>query len=151
MSHSFTVRTKQDINLTLKAFIDRLQSLDFFDLAELKIWYEGNSVNSASMGDLSLSIDGRHICFEIDDRYIHVTYHILHYDDKLRKWWSIESRALEGIGRSFYVAAASIIADLTDGLVHSGDGAWHDPDTHRGTELWQEYLKTELDHWDRWF
>ena len=123
MSRSFTVRTKQDINLTLKAFIDRLQSLDFFDLTELKIWNEGNSVNSDSMGDLSLSIDGRDICFEIDDTYIHVTYYITHYDDKLRKWWSIESRALEGIGRSFYVAAASIIADLTDGLVHSGDGA----------------------------
>ena len=141
MSRSFIVKTKQDVNLTLTAFMERLQNLGLFDITELKIGYDGNAVDLESIDNLSLSIDKIHTCFMIDDSYIHITYH----DDSSEKWWYIESRALDGIGRSLFVATASIIADLSNGLANSADGAWHNPDKkYHGTELWKEYLNIEL-------
>ncbi|MCR5143666.1 MAG: hypothetical protein K6C68_14310 [Ruminococcus sp.] len=141
MSRSFIVNTKQDVNLTLTSFMGCLQNLSLFDITKLKIWYDGDAIDLDSIEKLSLSIDKVHICFMIEDSYIHITYH----DDSSEKWWCIESRALDGIGRSLFVAAASIIADLSSGLADSADGAWHNPDKkYHGIELWKEYLNIEL-------
>lgn len=141
MSRSFIVKTNKDIKISLIVFMERLKNLDLFDVTELKIWYEGNDTDLDSIYKQSLTLNTHHTCFAIDDSLIHISYH----DDSPRKWWYIESRALDGIGRSLFVATASIIADLSDGLANSADGAWHDPDKmYHGIELWEEYLNMEL-------
>ena len=141
MSRSFRVKTKQNVDLPLTAFMDCLQNLSLFDIAKLKMWYDGNAIELDSVEKLSLSIDKVHICFMIEDSYTHITYH----DDSPEKWWDIESRALKGIGRSLFVATVSIIANLSNGLADSADGAWHNPDKkYHGMELWKEYLNIEL-------
>ncbi len=143
MSRSFIIETNQDIKISLIVFMEQLKNLDLFDVTELKISYEGNAIDLDSIDKQSLTLNNRHTCFAIDDSYIHISYH----DDSPRKWWYIESRVLDGIGRSLFVATASIIADLSDGLVDSADGAWHDPDKrYHGIELWEEYLNIELNH-----
>ena len=55
----------------------------------------------------------------------------------------IESRHLVGIGRDLWVAAASALASITNGIVSSADGAWDGYCEYSGDELWSEYLNCQ--------
>ncbi len=140
MSRTFHVDTEKDKELTLKSFMDELHRLQFFDTTDWKISHDGHAVDPDSIG--TVFINKGLTCFAIHGDYTDCIF-ISRHHSKEGIWWCIESRALEGIGRSFFVAAACVIANLTDGLANSCDGAWHNDHQYRGSELWNEYLNTE--------
>ena len=144
MSRSFIVRTNQDKNLNLKDFMDNLQNLITFNTTDLKIAHNRKEIYPNSFDKVSLNTE--FTVLAIDDAYIYITYHGKSITEDNKFWWYIESRALEGRGRSLFVASACVIANLTDGLVDSADGAWHNPDIYHGSELWNEYLNIELNY-----
>ena len=138
MSRTFQVRTTQDRNLIISDFMDNVKNFIPLNKVTIKVFHDGKLVNTDEFDKVSLN-QGL-TCFKIDDDYIFVNFKYLNGN----LWW-IESRALCGIGRSFFVGATSAIANLTDGLASSGDGAWHNCEQYHGSELWSEYLSTELD------
>ncbi len=143
MSRSFFVETKQDKNLTIKDLIDNLKKFNLFNIADLKIVNNGNNISPDSFDNDKMFLNTGHTALMIDDTSVHITYH----GSSMEKdcfWWYIESRALHGIDRSFFIATVCVIANLTDGLADSGDGAWHNTYQYHGSELWNEYLNIEL-------
>ena len=143
MSRSFIVNTEHNPHLTLKDFMNSLKNLTPFDMDSLKIFHNRQEIHSDCFDKISLNT-GLTVLMIDDVR----TYINCHGDDveKNKFWWYIESRALEGRGRSLFVASACIIANLTDGLANSADGAWnHNPDQYYdGSALWKEYLHIEM-------
>ncbi|MDE7099190.1 MAG: hypothetical protein K2O60_08605 [Ruminococcus sp.] len=144
MSRSFIIETNQDKNLKVKDFMDNLKNLIIFNTTDLKIVHNRNNIYPDSFDEISLNT-GLTV-FMIDDSYIYITYHGNNIENN-KFWWYIQSRALEGRGRSLFVASACIIANLTGGLANSADGAWYNPDKfYYGSELWNEYLNIELNY-----
>lgn len=127
MSRTFSLHPSNDREITVKEFLDALKKMFPFDPDALEVWHCGKRISSFD----GVFINKGLTAFVISDDIIYVNSRC------------VESRALEGTGRSFYVAAACTIAVLTDGTVDSGDGAWHNAKLYRGEELWQEYVTEE--------
>ena len=127
MSRTFSLHPSNDREITVKEFLDALQKMFPFDPDALEVRHCGKRISSFD----GVFINRGLTAFDISDEIIYVNSRC------------VESRALEGTGRSFYVAAACTIAVLTDGTVDSGDGAWHNAKLYRGEELWQEYVTEE--------
>ena len=138
MSRTFQVYPAIDPDLTVNDLMEVLDSFGLFDPAEIAVYHDGKQTAPDSFGQVSLNIGLT--CMEIADGLVFIDFH--RWEN--HNYWCIESRALEGIGRSLFVAAACAIANLTDGIVNSGDGAWEHAGDYHGAELWQAYLTEEL-------
>ncbi|MDE6677907.1 MAG: hypothetical protein K2K02_02600, partial [Ruminococcus sp.] len=80
--------------------------------------------------------------FVTENCIVHIDFNITEWNGKIRKWWHIESRAIDGMGKNLFVACASAVAILSDGYASSGDGAFTPDIDFMGNELWENYLKT---------
>ncbi len=147
MSRSFFVRTDRDKELNLKDFTDHLKNYITLSTAELEIVHNKNNICPDNFDKVSLNTGLTVFAIADEPQYIYIEYDKVENNKFL---WYIESRALEGRGRRLFVAAAAVIADLTDGEVESGDGAWHNADTYSSSELWNDYLNYELKNPD-WY
>lgn len=123
MSRSFTVRIA-DKMLTSDEVTDGIRKLKSFDKLCINIDDIGIINHSPCL-----------ITFVLEN-----AVHLHFWENRVR----IESRALEGKGRSLFIAIASAVSILTDSPVSSCDGAWHDDNAYSGVDLWNEYLDTEI-------
>lgn len=135
MSRTFDVYPVNDREVTIRDFLDALQQMFPFDPDALEVYHCGERVSSTEQISMNTGLT----CFDIADERIFADRNA----GMTEVYWCVESRALEGAGRSFYVAAACTLAVLTNGTLESGDGAWHNDNLYRGEELWQEYLTEE--------
>lgn len=135
MSRTFDVYPVNDREVTIRDFLDALQQMFPFDPDALEVYHCGERVSSTEQISMNTGLN----CFDIADERIFADRNA----GMTEVYWCVESRALEGAGRSFYVAAACTLAVLTNGTLESGDGAWHNDNLYRGEELWQEYLTEE--------
>lgn len=152
MSRSFIVDFDHLENITFRNIIEKLNELrDFDKLVDLKqasISKRVNNVSTAITEDLlDTSINEGYFSFFIDEGRIFVTFSKRDSDinpyNQYKYYYYIESRHLTGIGRDLWVAAASALASITNGIVSSADGAWDDDCEYSGDELWNEYLNCQ--------
>ena len=143
MSRSFIIDTNHNVDITLKQLLEYLTELKIFNVTDLSIWHNGNVIDLELFNEISLLLNNAHTCFKINSSYIHIDYKC--NGNSSENLWYIESRALDGVDRTLFVAIACIISNLSNGLVSSGDGAWYNGDKkYQGTELWKEYLDIEF-------
>ena len=152
MSRSFIVDFDRLENITFRDIIGKLYELrDFDKLVDLKqasISKRVNDVSTAITEDLlDTSINEGYFSFLIDEGIIWVEFSKRDTDinpySNYEYYYYIESRHLVGIGRDLWVAAASALASITNGIVSSADGAWDGYCEYSGGELWNEYLNCQ--------
>lgn len=127
MSRSFQVHTEKNPDFTTEDIISTMKTLKNvnkkIDFSKIKI------VNHSGYNTLV-----------IKNNLIHITFCYVEWDGKLHKWWSIESRALRGMGKNLFMAYASAVGILSDGVISTGDGAWVADYNFSGHELWDDYI-----------
>lgn len=74
------------------------------------------------------------------DCIVHMDFHDREFDGKNHKYWNVESRSMDGMGKNLFVACASALAIMMDGDASSGDGAFFTCTEFKGHELWETYL-----------
>lgn len=74
------------------------------------------------------------------DCIVHMDFHDREFDGENHKYWNVESRSMDGMGKNLFVACASALAILMDGYASSGDGAFFTCTEFKGHELWETYL-----------
>ncbi|MCM1315325.1 MAG: hypothetical protein NC244_08170 [Alistipes senegalensis] len=129
MSRSFQVITEKNPDFTVEEILNIIKTLKNSDkeinLENIRIINHSEYYNT----------------FVTEDCIVHITFHSTEWDGKIHKWWSVESRALYGMGKNLFVACASAVAILADGYASSCDGAFIISDTNfTGQELWETHL-----------
>lgn len=129
MSRSFQVITEKNPDFTAEEILNTIKTLRDSD----------KEINLKNIRIINHS--GTSYAFVAEDCIVHINFRSTEWDGKIHKWWSVESRALYGMGKSLFVACASAVAILTDGYASSCDGAFIIPDTNfTGHELWETHL-----------
>ncbi|MDE6500536.1 MAG: hypothetical protein K2L10_00390 [Ruminococcus sp.] len=130
MSRSFQVRTEKNPDFTAEDILNTIKTLR-------------NSDKEINLKNIRIINNSEtYYTFVTEDCIVHITFHSTEWDGKFRQWWSVESRAIDGMGKNLFVACASAMAILSDGYASSGDGAFTPDIDFMGNELWENYLKT---------
>ena len=128
MSRSFQVITEKNPDFTIKEILNTIKTLRDSDkeinLKNIRIINHSEYYNT----------------LVAEDCIVHINFHTTEWNGKIHKWWHIESRALDGMGKNLFVACSSAVAILTDGYASSGDGAFTPDIDFTGHELWKNYL-----------
>lgn len=123
MSRSFTVRIAGK-TLTSDEIIESISKLKSFDRLYINI------------DDIEIINHSPCLITFVLENAVHLKF--------LGNHVSIESRALDGKGRSLFIAISSVVSILLDSPVSSCDGAWYNDNIYSGVDLWNEYLDTEI-------
>ena len=129
MSRSFQVITEKNPDFTTEDILNTIKNLRDSD----------KEINLKNIRIINHSEN--YYTFVTEDCMVHITFHSTEWKGKIDKWWHVESRAMDGMGKNLFVACASAVAILTDGYAISCDGAFIIPDTNfTGHELWKTHL-----------
>lgn len=129
MSRSFQVRTEKNPDFTSEEILNTIKTLKDYD-------------KEIDLKNIQINHSGNSYVFVTEDCIVHIDFNSTEWDGKIHKWWSVESRALYGMGKSLFVACASAVAILADGYASSGDGAFTPNIDFTGHELWETYLNS---------
>ncbi|MDE6426517.1 MAG: hypothetical protein K2K89_10350 [Ruminococcus sp.] len=130
MSRSFQVITEKNPDFTAEEILNTIKTLK-------------DSNKEINLKNIQINHSETSYVFITEDCIVHITFHSTEWDGKTHKWWHIESRALDGMGKNLFVACASAVAILTDGYAISCDGAFIISDTNfTGHELWETHLNS---------
>ena len=153
MSRSFTILTQANTDITIADLFYEIKKLKDFDkmkidFSKVKIvnhFNEEHTIIYDNLESIKLNIlnstEGYNT-LAIGDINIHISFYgKSHIFDGNPYDWSIESRAVMGVERSFYIAVSCAICILTNGIIYSADGAWSENKEFTGLELWNEYLE----------
>ncbi len=128
MSRSFQIRTEKNPDFTAEDILNTIKTLRDSD----------KEINLKNIRIINHS--ETYYTFITDNCIVHINFNITEWNGKIRKWWHIESRVLDGMGKNFFVACASAVTILTDGYASSADGAFTPDIDFKGHELWETYL-----------
>lgn len=128
MSRSFQVETEKYSDFTTEELLNTFRTLrdsdKEIDFENIQIFHHSET----------------HKTLTVNNCIVHMNFHDTESDGKINKWWCVESRALDGMGKNLFVACASALAIMTDGNASSGDGAFIADINFTGHELWETYL-----------
>lgn len=128
MSRSFQVRTEKYSDFTAEELLNTFKTLRDSDK---EIDFENiHIINHSEIFKILIT----KYCI------VHMDFHDIEFDGKSHKYWHVDSRAIDGMGKNLFVACASALAILMDGYASSGDGAFTPDIDFTGNELWETYL-----------